>query len=324
MAVCVKEIFLTTLRLSCSRACGAGAHAGARKAFTPNRLSGTGAIVIACGLFAAFTQKQAYALTDALASSASERETATSADDHARWSQSIDAAAAAAAARALEGVWKQDSSRCESMLPFLSGIGVPSFAAYLVDNFISTTLDISVSISDNIDPGNAILASGASARSKGSVGEVTVTAHDTTIFGKNTTQIVLFAPEKEVATRTGRKRFKISGRVDAVAAGGAVTIQCRLFQRGEGWFTFQRWQIMADGSLKEQFILRRPEKDDVTVTRFFGPAAQRVNLQNVDLQAEDKVPSRSRHMLAAAAALGVAAVGIYYASSSPPGSSNKE
>ena len=44
-----------------------------------------------------------------------------------------------AAASAMSGVWVQDKKRCESLGPFLSGLGIPSFVAPFVDG-ISTTL----------------------------------------------------------------------------------------------------------------------------------------------------------------------------------------
>lgn len=138
------------------------------------------------------------------------------------------------------GLWRQDSSRSDSLAPFLGGLGVPRFAVFLVDA-IRTDLDISCA-------GNEL------------------TVIDKTLFGKNTNAMTLGGEETECSTKTGRKKFMLSGFEDAE---GRLTVQCRLFQRGEGWFTRQSWAVLPDGTLEEQMILQRPDQENVVVTRIF-------------------------------------------------------
>merc|ERR1711966_602372 len=92
-----------------------------------------------------------------------------------------------------EGEWRQYGARSESLGPFLKGLGVPGFAVVMVD-LLSTDLSIQVA---------------------GSTLKVT----DTTAFGANKTEVELGAPEVEKSTKTGRKKFMMSGFEDG---GGLV------------------------------------------------------------------------------------------------------
>lgn len=138
-----------------------------------------------------------------------------------------------------EGEWRQYGARSESLGPFLKGLGVPGFAVVMVD-LLSTDLSIQVA---------------------GSTLKVT----DTTAFGANKTEVELGAPEVEKSTKTGRKKFMMSGFED----GAGLAVQCRLFQRGEGWYTKQTWEVDEEGFLKESMQLQRPLEDDVTVVRTY-------------------------------------------------------
>jgi len=146
--------------------------------------------------------------------------------------------------RAEAGQWRQVSSQSESLAPFLLGLGVPSFAVFFVDA-IMTDLDISCD---------------------GPLLRVT----DKTWFGANTTEAVLGGAEVEKTTRTKRKRFMLSGFENE----GRLVVQCRLFQRGEGWLSQQSWKVRPDGMLEERMVLKRPGEVDVVVTRVFRRLGQ--------------------------------------------------
>mmetsp|Transcript_176141 Transcript_176141/g.564736 ORF Transcript_176141/g.564736 Transcript_176141/m.564736 type:complete len:295 (-) Transcript_176141:55-939(-) len=138
------------------------------------------------------------------------------------------------------GDWRQDTSRSQSLGPFLRGLGVPSFAVILVD---ALRVDLHISCTDGL-----------------------LRVTDKTWFGTNTTEAVLGADEVERATRTGRKRFMLSGSEDA----HRLVVQCRLFQRGDGWISQQSWAVRPeDGCLEERMMLRRPGEEDVVITRIF-------------------------------------------------------
>ena len=138
------------------------------------------------------------------------------------------------------GRWKQVPGQCETMRPFLIGLGVPGWAAFFVDS-IKTELTIKCN------------------------GEE-LSAVDQTLFGKNVTNLVLGGPEVERSSRNGRKKFMLSGFSNDE---GVLTVQCRLFERGEGWYTQQVWSVQSDGLLQENFILRRPDNEDIVVKRIF-------------------------------------------------------
>ena len=143
------------------------------------------------------------------------------------------------------GVWKQDSSRCESLCPLLEGLGLPSALrgiACTVADSTMTTYRITCPTPD------------------------TCKIVDKTWFGRNETSVPLDGTERETKTRNGRKTFMLSG---SVSDDGTSTVQCRLVSRGEGWYTRQERKVTAPGELRERNVLVRPGHDDVVVTRIF-------------------------------------------------------
>jgi hypothetical protein len=149
------------------------------------------------------------------------------------------------------GCWAQDVDACESMGPFLQGLGVPWFATKLVD-LLHTSLRIAT-----LEEGRRLLIV------------------DTTLFGENQTLVALDGSEVEKTTRGGRKKFMLSGWASRDESGaGCAVIACRLFQRGDGWSTRMERFVQADGRLVERNILARPLEPDVVVTRVFRRTAQ--------------------------------------------------
>lgn len=180
----------------------------------------------------------------------------------------------------VNGQWLQDTTNSESMMPFLAGLGVPRIAAFVVDN-VTTTLEIKCV--QEVEGG------------------LKLTAVNRTIFGPDTTELTLFAPEVEKLTRGGRKTYMISGVADTCS----LTINCRMFQRGDGWNTKQRWEVMEDGKLKEQMILIAPGQEEVVVTRLFN----RIGTTDIATVASDDPDANSYHPMTVAvcAAGGLAA-----------------
>lgn len=181
------------------------------------------------------------------------------------------------------GEWRLVRSRSESLRPFLAGLGVPGFVAFIVD-----PIPVELSI-----------------RRSASWLEVT----DRTVFGENSTRVELGAEEIEKATRTKRKRFMLSATEEKDAEGRPqLTVRCRLFQRGEGWHSAQSWVAMADGGeaaefLQERYTLKRPGEEDVVVTRTFrrlGPSPSSGARDADGAVVQDSVPRYTSTALAAA------------------------
>merc|ERR1719440_1198501 len=110
------------------------------------------------------------------------------------------------------GVWKQDSSRCESLCPLLKGLGLPQsllWAACPIADATQTTLRISCPTPDVIE------------------------IVDKTVFGRNSTRVALDGTETEKLTRGRGKKFMLSGR--STEDGSGFDLNCRLVSRGEGW-----------------------------------------------------------------------------------------
>ena len=131
----------------------------------------------------------------------------------------------------------------------------------------------------------------------------------TRMSARNVTEVSLDGAEVEKATKTGRKRFMLSGAIDAAqagagagagggAGGATAVVRCRLFQRGPGWETRQErcladppgsrggaTQVLADGEgegeaaggtgamLRERNVLVRPGQEDIVVDRYFTRVA---------------------------------------------------
>ena len=97
---------------------------------------------------------------------------------------------------------------------------------------------------------------------------------DKTAFSsRNVTEVTCDGVETEKASKTGRKRFYLSG---ATAPDSKTSVvKCRLFQRGEGWETRQERRAMGKNRLRERNVLVRPGEEDVIVDRFFDRVEER-------------------------------------------------
>ena len=143
------------------------------------------------------------------------------------------------------GVWVQDRSRCESLCPFLEGLGLPKsllWAACPVVDGMKTTLRISCP----------------------APGELEIV--DKTPLGRNATRVATDGTEDEHFTRGRKKPFMLSASVKEDSS----TLTCRLISRGSGWFTHQERFLDATGDrLIERHVLQRPGHPDVEVKREF-------------------------------------------------------
>ncbi|CAJ1438056.1 unnamed protein product [Effrenium voratum] len=141
------------------------------------------------------------------------------------------------------GRWRLDKARSESLRPYLTGLGMPGFVAGIVDRI---PVDLQIGVQDGV-----------------------LTVADTTFFGENSTTIALGGAEVEKDTRNKRKKFMISAYQDAPEGQTQFTVKCRLFQRGDGWCSLQSFAVQPEGTLRERYILKRPDADDIVVTRVF-------------------------------------------------------
>ncbi|CAK9035622.1 unnamed protein product [Durusdinium trenchii] len=165
--------------------------------------------------------------------------------------------------RAPMGRWRLDSSQSEwlvilancrskrtenatpptqSMRPYLMGLGLPGFVAGIIDRI---PVDLNISVEEGV-----------------------LTVKDKTFFGENCTVITLGGAEVERETRNKRKKFMLSAFEDLSNGSPQLTVQCRLFQRGDGWRSLQSFKVQ-EGTLQERYILKRPDSDDIVVTRVF-------------------------------------------------------
>jgi len=144
------------------------------------------------------------------------------------------------------GEWRRWKEESESLRPFLKGIGVPTIATFFVDAIL-----IKNDLSIKIDEDNLL--------------EVT----DKTLLGPNVTKVQLGAKEVERSTRTGRKKFMLSAFESKTEGSDRITVQCRLFQRGPGWYTQQSWIVDRDDILREQMVLKRDKDCDIVVKRSY-------------------------------------------------------
>ena len=167
-------------------------------------------------------------------------------------------------------LWKQES---QSLAPFLKGIGAPAFATFFVDAIIIRN-DLSIKLSDD----------------KGL--EVTVK----TLLGSNVTKVELGAEEVERSSNTGRKKFMLSAFESEVDRTNRITVQCRLFQRGPGWYTQQSWIVDKDDILREQMVLKRADDSDVVVNRAYRRLSGATHLNNgssIDSEAQENAYNSS-------------------------------
>lgn len=198
------------------------------------------------------------------------------------------------------GTWQKDSTRSESMTPFLYALGVPSIFAWFLDS-MNVTLDID---------------------RRGT----TLVVKDSTLFGENTTRVVVGAEEIETPTRTGRKTYMLSASENV--DNDSVTIQCRLTSRGDKWFTRQSFDLVDDDTLREVYDLECPTHDeDVRVTRIFrriGETGHHIvegaDCGKVDNNEYVSTFSGLTAVACAVAVVSVAAVGFLKSRDPPPSS----
>lgn len=146
------------------------------------------------------------------------------------------------------GAWRRWKEESQSLAPFLKGLGAPSFATFFVDAILIRN-DLLIKLTDD------------------NILEVT----DKTLLGSNVTKVELGAEEVERSTRTGRKKFMLSAfesEFDGTTF-DRITVQCRLFQRGSGWYTQQSWIVDKDDILREQMVLKRGDDCDIVVSRAY-------------------------------------------------------
>ena len=162
------------------------------------------------------------------------------------------------------GVWKQDSSRCESLCPLLEGLGLPSALrglACTVADSTMTTYRITCPTPD------------------------TCKIVDKTWFGRNETSVPLDGSERETKTRNGRKTFMLSG---SVSDDGTSTVQCRLVSRGEGWYTRQERKVTRAGrAARARTCWCGPGTTTCVVTRQSGVQLQMEVFSPAPARAED-------------------------------------
>ena len=144
------------------------------------------------------------------------------------------------------GEWRRWKEESESLGPFLKGIGAPAIATFFVDAILIKN-DLSIKINED------------------DILEVT----DKTLLGSNVTKVGLGAEEVERSTRTGRKKFMLSAFESVTEGSDRITVQCRLFQRGPGWYTQQSWIVDRDDILREQMVLKRDKDCDIVVKRSY-------------------------------------------------------
>ncbi|CAE7253018.1 unnamed protein product [Symbiodinium microadriaticum] len=142
------------------------------------------------------------------------------------------------------GRWRLEKVQSESMRPYFAGLGLPGFVARIIDH---VPVELHISVEDKI-----------------------LTVVDRTLFGENCTTIELGGVEVEKETRNKRKKFMLSAFEDLSEGTSQLTVKCRLFQRGDGWYSLQSFAVLPEGSLRECYILKRPGAEDVVVTRVFS------------------------------------------------------
>ncbi|CAE7736662.1 NNT [Symbiodinium sp. CCMP2592] len=142
------------------------------------------------------------------------------------------------------GRWRLEKAQSESMRPYFAGLGLPGFVARIIDH---VPVELHISVEDKI-----------------------LKVVDRTLFGENCTTIELGGAEVEKETRNKRKKFMLSAFEDLSEGTSQLTVKCRLFQRGDGWYSLQSFAVLPEGSLRECYTLKRPGAEDVVVTRVFS------------------------------------------------------
>ena len=150
--------------------------------------------------------------------------------------------------RELQGRWRIDPKTSSALCPtFLRELGVPSILCPAVA-LLERSTEITITCLE---------------------GSQRMRIEDKTALSpRNVTEVSLDGVEVEKATKTGRKRFMLSGAVSGSAPATSI-VRCRLHQRGSGWETRQERTLLEKERMRERNVLVRPGHEDVTVDRFF-------------------------------------------------------
>ena len=154
---------------------------------------------------------------------------------------------------ALVGTWRIDARRSESLCPFVVGLGVPRLACPAI-GLLERTTELTIRC---VGPDDRAIR-----------------IEDKTAFSsRNVTEVTCDGVETEKASKTGRKRFYLSGAT--APDSNTSVVKCRLHQRGEGWETRQERRAVGENRLRERNVLVRPGEEDVIVDRFFDRVEER-------------------------------------------------
>lgn len=160
---------------------------------------------------------------------------------------------AARCPRELEGRWRVDKANSQTLCPFVVGLGVPRFACPAI-GLLERTTELTIRCTGPDDRAIRI--------------------EDKTAFSsRNVTEVTCDGVETEKASKTGRKRFYLSGAT--APDSNTSVVKCRLHQRGEGWETRQERRAVGENRLRERNVLVRPGEEDVIVDRFFDRVEER-------------------------------------------------
>ena len=159
---------------------------------------------------------------------------------------------AARCPRELEGRWRVDKANSQTLCPFVVGLGVPAWTCPAI-GLLERTTELTIRCTSD---------------------DRAIRIEDkTALSSRNVTEVTCDGVETEKASKTGRKRFYLSG---ATAPDSKTSVvKCRLFQRGEGWETRQERRAVGENRLRERNVLVRPGEEDVIVDRFFDRVEER-------------------------------------------------
>ena len=160
---------------------------------------------------------------------------------------------AARCPRELEGRWRVDKANSQTLCPFVVGLGVPRLACPAI-GLLERTTELTIRC---VGPDDRAIR-----------------IEDKTAFSsRNVTEVTCDGVETEKASKTGRKRFYLSGAT--APDSNTSVVKCRLHQRGEGWETRQERRAVGENRLRERNVLVRPGEEDVIVDRFFDRVEER-------------------------------------------------
>ena len=160
---------------------------------------------------------------------------------------------AARCPRELEGRWRVDKANSQTLCPFVVGLGVPRLACPAI-GLLERTTELTIRC---VGPDDRAIR-----------------IEDKTAFSsRNVTEVTCDGVETEKASKTGRKRFYLSGAT--APDSNTSVVKCRLHQRGEGWETRQERRAVGENRMRERNVLVRPGEEDVIVDRFFDRVEER-------------------------------------------------